>query len=130
SGLASRHQFLVWLGVALVIVYVLKSAFLGLLAYARNRFIFSLQTSIGTRLLAVHMRRPYDQHLRTNSAVLVRKINGDLNRVVGNVLVPLASLAIDSLIACAIVALLLVLRLLPTLLIVLGLGGVAAVYYF
>ena len=129
SGAGSRRQFVVWLGVSLLIAYVLKSSFLGVLAYAKYRFIFNQQSSIGSRVLAVHMRRPYAYHLRTNSALLVRKISSDVNRVVSNVLVPAAYVAVESMIACAIVALLFALRPVPTLFLVVGLGGAAGLFY-
>jgi ABC-type multidrug transport system fused ATPase/permease subunit len=57
---------------ALVVVFVIKAAFLGFLAWRQARFAFGLQADLSERLFTGYLRQPWTFHLQRNSAQLMR----------------------------------------------------------
>ena len=75
---ASEKLLLVLSGLSIVIVFIAKNALAILSSYIQSRFATSLQKELSTTMLDAYMRRPYEFFLGTNSAVMVRGINGDV----------------------------------------------------
>lgn len=73
-----------WIVVGLVVflaVYVLKTAFLGFLAYWHTRFIYGVQIVLSQRLFELYLRQPYTFHLQRNSAQLIRNVTMEVASV-------------------------------------------------
>src|SRR6185369_5154979 len=68
----SARQLVVAGMVGLVIVYVIKSLYLGVLAWRQMRFAFGVQATLSQRLFTTYLRQPYTFHLQRNSAQLIR----------------------------------------------------------
>jgi len=128
-GLSSTRSFLVWCGVGLMLVYLLKTVYLSLLYYAQYRFIFNRQVALAHRLLSAYLRSPYAFHLQRNSANLLRNINDEVPWIFSGVLVPVSSILVESLVIAVIVGVLLYVD--PVLAIgAIGvLGGASAAFY-
>lgn len=62
-------------------VYVLKTAFLGFLAYWQTRFIYGVQIALSQRLFELYLRQPYTFHLQRNSAQLIRNVTLEVSSV-------------------------------------------------
>src|SRR5262245_60635963 len=72
----------------LILLFVLKNAYLTLLAYAKNRFLFNRAVDLSTRLFRAYLLSPYTFHLQTNSAALVRNVSGEVHQALTTVLMP------------------------------------------
>jgi len=68
----SARQLVVAGMVGLVVVYVIKSVYLGVLAWRQMRFAFGVQATLSQRLFTTYLRQPYTFHLQRNSAQLIR----------------------------------------------------------
>lgn len=129
SGLPSTREFLIWCGLALILLYLLKAAYLGFLYWVQHRFLANSQVILGRRLLSAYLSAPYPYYLQHNSAELQSRLNSDVVLVFNNVLAPLAKLLIEVLVILAIAIMLLIVE--PVLALgVLGvLGALSAAFY-
>jgi ABC-type multidrug transport system fused ATPase/permease subunit len=114
------QPFLDWLGnptqtqlvvggmLSLAIVYIVKSVFLGFLAWSQNRFAYSVMRRLSEQLLTTYLAQPYIFHLQRNSAFLIRNTAADVQYIAQGALRPLMTLFTESLMLTAICALLLI----------------------
>lgn len=105
-GASSTDDFLLHLAVILLLVYVLKNFYLGLLAFAQSSFIFKKQAGLSRNLLAYYLNRPYAFHLQHNTAELQYNILGAVNNVTGGIVSPLLSALAEVFVLAFILALL------------------------
>ena len=94
-------------GVVLAVVFVVKAAYLTVLAWISNRFVFRWQVTLAGRLLGHYLRRPYAFHLQRNSSELLNNTNNDAMGVVSGVVLPLLKIGMEVLTLTAIFGLLL-----------------------
>jgi ABC-type multidrug transport system fused ATPase/permease subunit len=80
-GSPSHSQLLVVGMLILVGVYVVKTLFLGYLAWRQSCFSYELQADLSYRLFAGYLRQPYSFHLQRNSAQLIRNTVNSVNGV-------------------------------------------------
>lgn len=80
-GIVKPSDFLLYMGVALVLFYIVKNICLGLSSYLQLRFIFSKRAALGERLLRSYLFRPYVFHLEHNTSELLRNISVETIRV-------------------------------------------------
>jgi ABC-type multidrug transport system fused ATPase/permease subunit len=64
--------------IALVVVYLVKNAFLTYTAWRQARFSFQLSASLSQRMFALYLGQPYAFHLRHNSARLINAISNEV----------------------------------------------------
>src|SRR5262245_42910494 len=77
-----RRETLVVSGMAVfVLVFVLKNAFLAVLAWRQTRFTHSLGVQLARRLFRLYLSQPYTFHLQRNSAQLINSICGEVDGV-------------------------------------------------
>jgi len=132
--------FLAWLGdpdqmqlmigamVVLTVVYVLKNAYLALLAWVQARFVFGLHARLSQSLFEQYLREPYIFHIQRNSAELIRNIVVEVN-LFTNALQSFMLLSTELLVLVGVSALLLYIEPWATLMVIIVLGSVAAVFY-
>jgi len=77
-GPDSNQHFLLLCGVILFCFYVLKNAYLGVVAFIQYRFIYGKMHRLSRHLLDTYLRAPYRFHMTRNSAELQRNINTDV----------------------------------------------------
>ena len=82
------HRFLMFLGGAVFVILVLASLFKAVTQYAIFRFATMRGYSIASRLLAGYLAQPYTWFLNRHSADLGANILTDVNKVIGQALVP------------------------------------------
>ena len=85
----SREHLLVWGGVAMFVLYGLKTGYVVFLAYWKARFAQTRALKLGTRLFAAYLRAPFVFHLRNNSSELQRNINQESQQLAVRVLMPM-----------------------------------------
>ncbi|MDX1637124.1 MAG: ABC transporter ATP-binding protein [Balneolaceae bacterium] len=96
-------QDLLLLGsVALVLMFVLKSAYIVYFGYLESRFLFNRRYLISRRLMSSYMQAPYTFHLDKNSSELVRNVNGEVNIIINNILQGLLGIGKDGVMALTI----------------------------
>ena len=125
-GAPSVRAFLIWCGLGLVGVYLLKSAYLTSMYYVLYRVIFSRQVALSTRLFDSYMRSPYLLHVQRNSAELLRNVNSDVLWVFSGILVPGLSVVVESLVMAAMMTLLLIVEPLPAIVALIVIGSLGA----
>jgi len=84
----SLEQFMIWVLVGVILLYLIKNIYLFFLVYLQSRFIQNRQYQIGCRLFLAYLNSPYTFHLKYNSSELLRNIKLVAN-VVNSVLVPI-----------------------------------------
>jgi ABC-type multidrug transport system fused ATPase/permease subunit len=104
----SGRELFLWAALGLILLFVLKNAYLSLLAYAKNRFLFNRAVDLSTRLFRAYLLSPYTFHLQTNSAALVRNVSSEVHQALTAVLMPTLDGAMELLVIAFIVCMLLV----------------------
>ena len=107
-GIHTPEQFLFALGILFFVLLVTSLAFKALTTYAQIRFALMREYSIGKRLVEAYLRQPYSWFLNRHSADLGKNILSEVGVVVGNGLNPMMNLIAQSMVALALLTLLLV----------------------
>lgn len=80
-GADSDRQFLLYVVIALIGVYILKNAYLLWINYVQCTFIYNNQLKLSGRLIDCYLKKPYTYHLDKNSAEMVRNVMLDSERL-------------------------------------------------
>ena len=110
TGAGSYEQFVLLATAALMLLFVVKNIYLGVLYYAQARFVSMAESRIGTDLLAAYLYAPYARRVEQNSADRIRIITAEVSRVTAGFLLPLVSLVSESLVVLSLIALLMVVQ--------------------
>ncbi len=84
--ITSNRDLLLWGSLALVGIFIVKSAYIIAYNYFESRFIYRRQYTISHRLMRSYMQAPYIFHLQKNTAVLLRNIAQEINVLISNVI--------------------------------------------
>ena len=76
----STRQFFSYLVIALILIYILKNAYLMFMSYIKYTFIYNNQLRLSGRLIDCYLKKPYTYHLDKNSAEMIRSIMLDSER--------------------------------------------------
>lgn len=106
----SNQDFLLLASISLLVIYILKNAYLAGLTYWQQHFLYKKQVSLSSRLLQAYLYSSYTFHLQRNSAELVRNVTSEIVLLFANVLVPMLMLATEILVMGCIALLLAVLE--------------------
>jgi len=115
--------------VALLGLYIVKTAFSVFLVWSQARFVANVQTSISQRLFATYLCQPWTFHLQRNSATMVNAIAGEVSSF-ANVLSSILMFATDALIVGGIVVMLLIIEPIGALGVAAVLGSATWVFLF
>ncbi len=74
------RQFFLFVVIGLIVVYLLKNAFLLFVNYVQYTFIYNNQLRLSSRLIDCYLKKPYTYHLDNNSAEMVRNVMLDSER--------------------------------------------------
>lgn len=80
-GLVRQEQLVVAGLLAFLGLYVVKTLFLGVLAWRQAAFALGVETQLSRRLFAIYLRQPYAFHLQKNSAELIRNVTSEAAHV-------------------------------------------------
>jgi len=120
-GNPPHRIFMVYCGLGLLAVYVLKNIFFIYQQILQNNFLEKKQTSITRELLEYYLTRPLTFHFRKNSTDLNRNI-GSAMKIVDSVWMPLLLLVSETLVLIVILAMLLKIQPKATLIAIFTLG--------
>lgn len=77
-GFHSVNDFMIFLGVCLIVVYIVKNVYVAMMYDAQYRFTYRNQCRISSRLLSSYLQESYLFHVEHNSAELLRNVNMDV----------------------------------------------------
>lgn len=77
----STKDILIIIGVAIMLIYVLKNLLLLLSVYVQNQYAANMQKENTIKVLDAYLKRNYEFFLNTNSSVILRGISTDVNGV-------------------------------------------------
>ncbi|MFC4350555.1 ABC transporter ATP-binding protein [Fodinicurvata halophila] len=84
--------------VLLLLVFVVKNLFLGLLGWMQIRYVTALQQELSKRLFSLYMRQPLSFHLRRNTAELLRNVTTETTEFGHNGVMPLLRIMVEGLV--------------------------------
>ena len=111
------HQMIVVVGMCLVLMFILKNIVLYGAIYYQNRFVYRLVAKLQKRLFSGYMAMPYSEHVKRNSASLIKNLNTEVDFMARMYILPTAVLINDSFLLLAIYGFMLYLNFLFTFLI-------------
>lgn len=77
-NITTRENFLVFMAIGIIVVYVLKSIFMIYMFWQQHKFTYDNQLKIAKRLLTAYMKQPYSFFVNHNSAFLFKSISTDV----------------------------------------------------
>ena len=107
-GVENNQDFLFATGAFVLLLLIFSLTFKALTTYAQVRFVQMRQYSIGKRLVEGYLDQPYAWFLNRNSANLGKTILSEVQQVIGGGLSPFMNLIATSVVAIAIIALLVI----------------------
>lgn len=75
------QDFLIFISIAIIVLYIAKNASLGFSNYIQLRFVFTKRSSFGKYLLRSYLSMPYTFHLERNTSELLRNISHEIARL-------------------------------------------------
>jgi ABC-type multidrug transport system fused ATPase/permease subunit len=113
----SENQFIVILGIGVIVVLTLSNVCLSLINFIIYFFSAKREHALSMRLLEKYLRQPYFFFLNVNSAELSRNILGDISSFINNVFIKFLNLISAVILSLAIIILLIIINPLLALLI-------------
>lgn len=80
-NIQSSLQLIVWIGIGLIFIYLLKNAYMLYSYYVQYDFSTCVQKELSVRMLRSYMDHPYTFFLKTNSAEILRGCSTDIEGV-------------------------------------------------
>lgn len=92
-GFASTNDFLIFMGVIVVVLLIAGNAFIAFTIWLISRFAWNTQRSLSTRLLAHYLAQPYPTFLNRNSADTGKNILSESQQVSKGIMLPVLNVA-------------------------------------
>lgn len=105
-GVQNKDQFLIFLGFSVFILLILSLSFKVFTTYIQLNFIEMREYSIGKRLIEGYLHQPYSWFLSQHSSNLGKNILSEVQQIIANGVRPLIELISKSIVATAIIILL------------------------
>lgn len=80
-GNPSYNQIVLFSMGLLVLIYIIKAIYLIYLSWVQSRFSTNLSVSVTQKLFQSYLNQPYSFHLKNNSAILLKNVQGDANEI-------------------------------------------------
>jgi ABC-type multidrug transport system fused ATPase/permease subunit len=107
-GVRTTEQFLFALGVLFFLLLFTSLAFKALTTYTQTRFALMREYSISKRLVESYLYQPYSWFLNRHSADLGKTILSEISNVIHGGMIPLMTLMAQSMVALALLILLII----------------------
>lgn len=124
----STNEFLVWMSVALIVMFFVKNAYLILANYIQLRFVTNCKLDLSERLMECYMKKPYPFHLQKNSAELIRTVTSDVGNLF-NLVTSCMNMLSEVLVSIMLCIFLIIKDPMITLMVLVLLGGFSLFYY-
>jgi ABC-type multidrug transport system fused ATPase/permease subunit len=127
-GVTDSKNLLIWGGLAMIIVFVLKNIFFIIVEYIKVNYLRNLQIRISRELFYRYMYAEYTYLLSHNTAELLRSCMSDVSRVVLNVVQSFLTLFMNIVLAINLIVVLFVMEPISSLLTVVVIGSVSFIF--
>ena len=127
-GEPSQVQLVAGGMMALLGLYFLKTGFLVFMLWRQNKFTFSLQAALSSRLFSGYLRQSWSFHLQRNSAQLILNVTNEVNIFINTALQSAMTLLTEGFVLVGIVVLLLVIEPIGAIAVVSTLGLAAWIF--
>jgi ABC-type multidrug transport system fused ATPase/permease subunit len=107
-GFSSPNQFVACLGLAMVVIFCVKSILKFRIQRSIFRFGYRQQGELRLRLLKTYLRLPYTFHLKNNTSLLIQNIVTETESFCNSVLISGLNLIVHFAVLCALLVLLIV----------------------
>lgn len=107
-GIADGKQLVIWGCAGLIVIILLKNAYLSFLYYAQIRITEVHRVRLSDRLFRAYLKAPYEFVLSKNSAELLRNVQVETKEILTGVINPILNILMGLLMTLGIVALLVV----------------------
>ncbi|MDP1880717.1 MAG: ABC transporter ATP-binding protein, partial [Parachlamydiaceae bacterium] len=124
----SVNNFLIWLGLIIIIVFTLKNAYLFFIQYSIIKFSTKIHQKLSSRLFRCYLYSPYTFHLQRNSAQLLRNL-GIVQTVINGILIPLITIITNLLLIVSIFIMLVFVDITSSLIVFSFLGLISFIYF-
>ena len=101
----SEQEFLFFLGILVFLILIFSLIFRAVTTYIQIKFIQMRHYSIGRRLMKVYLSQSYSWYLNRHSADFGKTILSEVNQIIGGALTPLMELISKSILAIALIIL-------------------------
>ncbi|MEH7129317.1 ABC transporter ATP-binding protein [Neobacillus drentensis] len=125
----STNTFILFAVVCLLIVYIVKNAYLLFFYSVQYRVILNQKVKLSRTMFKLYLTKPYIFHLQRNSAELLRNVNGEVAKVFDGILLAGFQLLTEILIMTFILTLLIVTAPIATLTSGILLGGSVLIFF-
>lgn len=75
------EKFMYVISAGIIIIYVIKNSFILIVNYYQSKYRNNLEKDLNIKMLSAYMKRPYSFFVNTNSAEILRGVNGDITNV-------------------------------------------------
>ncbi|NLL79393.1 MAG: ABC transporter ATP-binding protein [Clostridiales bacterium] len=75
------NEFMIFMIMAMIVIYILKNAYMCFLFYVQNTFISNSQYRISRDLLQIYLNKPYEFYLNVNTSDILRTVYSDTTGV-------------------------------------------------
>ena len=127
--LSSTNDFIILCLAIVLVIYILKNAFLFLVAYVQGRFLYSYHLRLSSHLFRAYINSPYSFHLKRNSAELLRNLQA-VSKVIHGVFFTSIILVTEATVMMGLFALLLWADPRSAVMITIGMGTFLGVFYY
>lgn len=76
-NIGSTHEFLIFLALLLIFVYIFKNIYMMIVYYFQYKILFNSQKQMSLQLIKFYLNQSYSYHLNINTSELVRTITQD-----------------------------------------------------
>lgn len=128
-GFKEPKSFLFFLGVLVFFALVLSISFKALTTYALLRYTNMRNYSLSKRLVAGYLCQPYEWFLNRHSADLGKSILSEVGQVISGALIPMMQFIANSIVALALLGLLIAVDPMLALIVAVGVGGAYGLIY-
>ncbi|MCD7726155.1 MAG: ABC transporter ATP-binding protein/permease [Clostridiales bacterium] len=80
-NISTGTQLIIWLSIAVILVYILKNTYMVLLSYVRVKFGTKVKRELSVKMMYSYMDREYAYFLRVNTEDVLRGIGYDVSGV-------------------------------------------------
>jgi len=129
-NITNARELLIYGGIALVVVFLVKNVYILFFKYFEARFIYNRRYLLSHRLMTAYMQAPYTFYLQRNSSELLRNVTQEINLMINSVLSPMMKILKEIIMGISIVLFLFLVEPLITLIIVVIMGGMSGLFLF
>jgi len=129
-NVTSARELLIYGGITLIGIFVIKNSYTLLFRYIEARFIYNRRYVFSHKLMTAYMQAPYTFHLQRNTAELLRNTTGEVNIMINNVLNPSLKILKEFVMGASVVFFLFFVEPVITLFVFLVMGGLSGFFLF